>query len=345
MKRRVSLIFITFLMLVISSCERPDALVINIVHSDGSVMREIILTHTKDEFDLYDCQVPVDSTWNITMDYDISEKGDTTYTLTAVKEFESVKGINALYSEYEGSNPRMKREAEFQKKFRWFTTLYRYTEHVDKAIDGYSPEDFFTEEELDFFYMPDKLVEARLEEADSTQVKKNIIEPMEEKFDIWLGRSLVKAMIGKIADTVSVDPNIDIDIKILQEKEEAIAESILISELDEAQVLDSLLREDYYESNRVLLDTVFSQLEKDFDIAFSAQKYMIQTVMPGQLIATNGYIDENGNVVWEVEGDVILSTDYDMWAESRERNTWAWIVTGVFLVFVISGLIIRILRK
>ncbi len=345
MKRRVSLIFITFIMLIMSSCERPDALVINIVHSDGSVMREIILTHTKDEFDLYDCQVPVDSTWTITREYDVSEKGDTTYTLTAVKEFESVDGLNALYNEYKGSNPRMKREAEFQKKFRWFTTLYRYTEHVDKAIEGYPPEDFFTEEELHFFYMPDKLVEARLEEADSTQVKKNIIEPMEEKFEIWLGRSLVKAMIGKIADTVSVDPNIDIDIKILQEKEEAIAESILISEMDEVHVLDSLLREGYYESNRVLLDTVFSELEKDFDVAFSAHKYMMQTVMPGELIATNGYIDENDNVVWEVEGDVILSTDYDMWAESKQRNTWAWIVTGVFLVFVISGLIIRILRK
>jgi len=345
MKRRVSLIFITLLMLIMSSCERPDALVINIVHSDGSVMRKIILTHTKDEFDLYDCSVPVDSTWNITREYDISEKGDTTYTLTAVKEFESVEGINNLYSYYEGSNPRMKRKAEFQKKFRWFNTIYRYTEHVGKAINGYPPEDFFNEEELQFFYMPDRLVEARLKEADSSQVKKNIIEPLEEKFEIWLGRSLVIAMIGKIEDTVSLNPDIDIDIKILQEKEEAIAESLLNSDLDEVHVMDSLLGKGYYESNSVLLDTVFSEIEKEFEVALNADKYMIQTVMPGQLIETNGYIDENGNVVWEVDGEVILSTDYDMFAESKERNTWAWIITGIFVLFVISGFIVKVFKR
>jgi len=327
-----------------SSCERPDALVINIVHDDGSILRKIILTHTKDEFDLNDCQVPVDSTWNITRDYNISEKGDTTYTLTAVKEFESVEGINNLYANYEGSNPRMKRKAEFRKKFRWFNTQYRYTEHVDKAINGYPPEDFFTDEELDFFYMPDKLVEARLQEADSTSIKENIIEPLEEKFELWLGSSLVKAMIGKITDTVSANPDININIKILQEKEEEIAESLLKSDLDEVHVLDSLLGKGYYESNSVLLDTIFSEVEREFDVAFSAHKYMIQTVMPGQLIATNGYIDDSGNVVWEVEGDVMLSTDYDMWAESKERNTWAWIVTGVFVLFVMTGLILKALK-
>ncbi len=328
-----------------SSCEGPDALVINIVHNDGSVTRKIILTFTKNEFDLYDCQVPVDSTWNITMDYNISEEGDTTYTLTAVKEFESVNGINSLYTNYEGSNPHMKRKAEFHKKFRWFNTVYRYTEHVDKAINGYPPEEFFTEEELDFFYMPEKLVEARLEEADSSQIKENIIEPMEEKFDIWLGRSLVKAMIGKITDTISINPEIDLDVKILQEKEEAIAASLLILDMDEVHVMDSLLGEGYYESNRVLLDTIMSEVEKEFDVALSADDYLIQTVMPGELVATNGYIDEDGNVVWEVEGDVILSADYNMWAESKERNTWAWIVTAIFVLFVISGLIVSIFRR
>lgn len=334
-----------FAMLIISSCEGPDALVINTVHKDGSVTREIILTFTKDKFDLDNCQVPVDSTWNITRDYDISEEGDTTYTLTAVKDFQSVEGINKLYSTYEGSNPEMKRKAEFQRKFRWFNTLYRYSEHVEKAIEGYPPEEFFSEEELHFFYMPEKLVDARLEEADSSKIEETIIEPMEEKKDDWIGESLVKAMIEKIADTVNTNPDIDVDVNILKEKEKEIAESLLNLDMDEEHVLDSLLGDGYYEANKALLDTVMLEVEKEFDVALSADNYLIQAVMPGELIDTNGYIDDDGNVIWEVKGDVILSSDYNMWAESKETNIWAWIITGIFVLFVISGLIVRIFKR
>ncbi len=345
MKRKINVILVSLVMLIMSSCEGPDALVINIVREDGSLTRKIILTYTKDEFDLDKCQVPVDSTWNITKEYDISEKGDTTYTLTAVRDFDSVEELNKMYDNYEGSNKGMTRQAYFQKKFMWFNNLYRYTEHVGKAMNGYPPKDFFTEEELDFFYMPDKLVEARLEKADSSQVKKNIIEPMEEKYDTWLSRSLVKVLVDKIADTVKSNPAIGIDTTLLYEKEEELAMSIFISSSDEKEVLDSLMGSGFYESNSVLIDTVMSDFEKEFNVAFNTDDYLIQTIMPGKLMATNGFVDEEGNVLWEVNGDVMLSSDYDMWAESKVRNTWAWIITFVFLAFVITGLIIRVFRR
>ncbi|MEA1886040.1 MAG: hypothetical protein U9N72_02375 [Bacteroidota bacterium] len=192
--------------------------------------------------------------------------------------------------------------------------------------------------------MPEKLVDARLEEPDSSTIKKTIIEPMEDKKDEWLGRSLVKAMIEKIADTLNVNPEIDINVNVLRQKEEEIAKSLLSSGMDEEQVLDSLMGEGYYQSNKALLDTAMSEVEEEFDVALTADDYLIQNVMPGELIATNGYIDEDGNVIWEVKGDVILTTDYNMWSESK-KNTWAWIVTGVFLAFVISGFLIRRFRR
>jgi hypothetical protein len=34
-----------------------------------------------------------------------------------------------------------------------------------------------------------------------------------------------------------------------------------------------------------------------------------------------------------------------MWAESKTPNTWAWIVSGLFLVFVLSGVAMRIIKK
>ncbi|MDT8400634.1 MAG: hypothetical protein RQ743_02975 [Bacteroidales bacterium] len=345
MKRKINIMLLGLGMLIMASCDRPDALVINIIREDGSVSRKIILTHSKNEFDLDDCQVPVDSTWNITRKYDVSEKGDTTYTLTATRDFNSVEELNRMYDSYGGANEGMSRRADFKKKFRWFNTHYHFNEYVGRAIEGIPPHEFFNAEELNYFYMPDKLVEIALEGSDSSQIRETILEPLEEKTEQWIGRSLARAFVNKIIDTVSTNPEIKIDTGRLHFKEDEITASILFEEMEEQEFVDSLLGPGLYEAHSALNDTLISELEDEFSLALNTDSYLIQTIMPGELVATNGYIDEDGNVVWEVKGEVLLSDDYNMWAESKERNTWAWILTGLFLLFVISGLITRTFRR
>lgn len=333
------------IMMIMSSCDRPDALVINIVREDGSLTRKIILTHSKNEFELDDCQVPVDSTWNITRDYDISDKGDTTYTLTAVRDFNSVQDLNTMYDSYGGANEGMSRRAEFRKKFRWFNTHFYFNEHVDRAIDGIKPRDFFNDEELNYFYMPEKLVELAKEGPDSSHIKETILEPLEERKERWIGASLARAFVNKFVDTVSANPEIQIDTSRLRQKEDEITASLLFDDMEDRQFIDSLLGPGFYEDHKELNDTLVSELEEEFSVALETASYLLQTIMPGELIATNGYIDEDANILWEVKGEIILSSDYNMWAESRVRNTWAWIVTGLFLVFVITGFVIRKMKK
>lgn len=327
-----------------SSCGGPDALLINIVRENGSVERRVLLTYHKDEFDLSDCQVPVDSTWDITRSFDISEDGDTTYSLTAVKVFESVELINRYYDEYKGSNPRMKRKAGFREKFRWFNTVYSYTETVERALRGIEPEDYFSDQELEYFYMPEKLIDALLEGPDSTRIQETMTDPLDKKKEEWFGKSLVRAFVSRVVDTVSVNPGIKVDTSKIFEKEEELSYS-MIEDMEEQQLVDSLLGEGFYENNSILVDTLLSDVEDEFLVALETDPYMVQVVMPGELSSTNGYIDEDGNVLWEVKGEVFLSTDYNMWAESGTINLWAWIVTGGFVVFVLSGLIVRALRK
>jgi hypothetical protein len=40
-----------------------------------------------------------------------------------------------------------------------------------------------------------------------------------------------------------------------------------------------------------------------------------------------------------------MTEPYEMWAESKTPNTWAWIVSGFFLAFVLTGVIVRIIKK
>jgi hypothetical protein len=67
--------------------------------------------------------------------------------------------------------------------------------------------------------------------------------------------------------------------------------------------------------------------------------------MPGKLIGTNGFPDSSHVLVWPVKSDFFFTEPYLMWAESKTTNMWAWIVTGLFLLFVVTGLIIRRIRK
>ena len=55
--------------------------------------------------------------------------------------------------------------------------------------------------------------------------------------------------------------------------------------------------------------------------------------MPGNLTGTNGFIDSSRILLWPVKSDFFLTQKYEMWAESKVPNTWAWVVSGLFVVF------------
>lgn len=69
--------------------------------------------------------------------------------------------------------------------------------------------------------------------------------------------------------------------------------------------------------------------------------YSVRIVMPGKLIQTNGYIDSTQSLFWQVNPDFFFCDNYEMWAESKTPNIWAWIISGAFLVFVSAGILIK----
>jgi hypothetical protein len=73
--------------------------------------------------------------------------------------------------------------------------------------------------------------------------------------------------------------------------------------------------------------------------------YSVRIMMTGKLIGTNGFIDSSQVLLWPVSGDYFLTEPYEMWAESKMPNIWAWIVSGFFLLFVFTGVILRIIKK
>lgn len=328
------------LVIFLISCGGPDALVINTVNRDGSVDRSIILTYHKDEFDLDKCQVPVDSSWTINKDIEISEKVDTIWTLTAAKHFDSVDQINVDYENYAGTNSGMIRRADFSAKFRWFNTIYTYSETVEKAINGQSPETVFTPREINIFYMPESMVDELLSGVDSIYYEQ-LTDSLDKKVESWLGSSLLITTLSEMESLNGQGVGEPVDIQKLRDSELLIVSSMGDSDFDEEVLLDSIMGKGFYENNKVLIDSAMDATDEKLSVAFEADSYLMQVVMPGRLIATNGYLDSDTNIIWEVSGESFLTSDYIMWAESGVVNVWAWICSFAFLLFVISGLIIR----
>jgi hypothetical protein len=67
--------------------------------------------------------------------------------------------------------------------------------------------------------------------------------------------------------------------------------------------------------------------------------------MPGEIIGTNGFIDSTKTLSWPVHSDFFMTEPYVMFAESKIPNRWAWIVSGIFLLFVLAGIIFRVVKK
>lgn len=327
------------LMLMSSECGRPDMLVVNKINKDGSIDRKLIMTYDEDDFDLDKMQVPVDSTWILTRTLEVSEKGDTIWTLQAEKQFKSVADLNMSYDNYKGSNKHLSRRADFSRKFRWFNTVYYYSENVEKILEAYPPEDFLDEEYLHLFYMPEKIFNDYRYGEDSTRYKA-LYDTLEEKKDEWLGRCLVRGAIIELDSIMKESVDKSIEIELIARNEEELA-NLLEDDFDLDIAIDTIFGEGYYKKHQVLIDSSISRLEDKLTLAMDVKTYLLQVKMPGELVGTNGYIDTEGSIIWEVNSDVVFTKDYSMWAKSTVSNLWAWIVSGLFVIFVLLVVFIR----
>ncbi|HLN21253.1 MAG TPA: hypothetical protein VK213_09210 [Bacteroidales bacterium] len=345
MKKHNVILLVVFCFLILFSCNEPETVVTNYVHRDGSVTRLIEMRSTEKKFDVCNVQVPYDSTWQIKDTIEIPENGkDTVWVRKAEKAFISIDELNHDYIHDSSHNAAFRRSASFKKEFKWFHTTYRFSEKVDRIMEfGLPLNDFLTEDEMKFFYSPGYAFDEPEDSPDSLHIRK-MKEAVESNIETWIEKSLISEWIGQFG-------------KIAGE-----GAGPVVNELKarETEIFDDLTNE-YNEKFDSLWDAGILQkkymgsgnAEKFKDMADSALKitassvslefgeYTLKTVMPGQMVATNGYIDSSGVVLWPVISDYIITEPYEMWTESRVTNVWAWVLSGFFLLFVITGVIIK----
>jgi len=353
MKNRSLKLVVSLILMLIASCNEPDTVVTDFVHPDGAVTRRIFMKSIEGDaakrFKLSEIQLPLDSTWTVKDSCEVNEKGDTIWIRRAEKLFKSVNEINLAYKSDSSSNKEFSRHAEFKKKFKWFNTEFRFSEKIDRILSfGYPVKDFLNKEELQYFYSPEELKSSKENGPDSLKYKA-LSESVRQNSDKWTERNLVSEWIGEFSRLTAGKTNDDMSYKALKSRED---EFVRIIEKNDKQ-LDSLwtngilLREFIGDPNalkyKIEADSALSIVTKE--IASDFKDYSVRIVMPGKLIGTNGFIDSSQVLLWPVKADYFMTEQYDMWAESKITNLWAWIASGLFLVFVLTGVIMRIIKK
>jgi hypothetical protein len=349
MKTKKLKIFVMIALVFVFSCNDPRTVVTDIVHADGSVTRRIEMRNSGNDFKMSDLQVPFDETWTVRDSLEIGKKGDTTYVKRAEKFFENVSLLNETYLKDSSKNRGVQRHASFKKKFRWFNTEYRFEESAGKLISfGYPVTDFLNSEELDFFYSPASLNEKRKSGPDSLRYKA-LEDTTNKKTDLWIYKNVVSEWTGQFSNLIGDKAGKDMTYESLKAKEGYFMKIVKENEnkFDSLWGTGKILREFIGEQNaaryKTEADSAMKLMEKTLFVDF--KEYTQRISMPGRLIGTNGYPDSSQMLQWPVKSDYFVSESYIMWAESKTTNTWAWIVTGAFLLFVLAGMILKMIRK
>ncbi len=353
MKRYSLKSVIALFIFLLFSCN--ETVVTNIVHPDGSVTRRIEIKDPDGKnFDPEYYRVPFDSTWIITDTFELSDKGDTTWVRRAEKLFRNVEEINKEYNNDKGTNMNFAREARFRKRFHWFNTAYIFSENIEKIFQyGYPIEQFLTKQELEYYYLPENVLDDRRNGPDSTMIKQieDSIDIKSDKWLIWCGISEWNEEFLKLAEN---NGQWESSKELFQNKDSEIFNSLEQSMKDTsesdmdttfAKIFKNVFGEELYMTFRTEIDSSLNIIEKRFESATEFDGYSVRTLMPGKLVATNGFIDPNGEILYPVKMEYFLAQPYQMWAESKSSNTWAWVVSGVFVGFVVVGLVLRLVKK
>jgi hypothetical protein len=340
---------VIIVLLMVYSCDEPETVVTNIVHPDGSVTRRIVMTNQENKFHPSNLQVPFDSTWSVKDSITIGEKKDTTWIKTAEKLFKNIDEINKSYHADKGTNRAVSRKVEFVKKFKWFNTEYKFSEIVDRVMSyGYPVRDFLNQEELKYFYSPESVRLEKIAGPDSLKFKA-FYDTIGKKTDLWIRKIIASEWIGQFSRLTDGVSGKDFTKESLKAREN---EFVKIMEANDNK-FDSLwakgviLKEFIGEVNskrfKTEADTALAIIYRQVFVSF--KDYSVRIVMPGKVIGTNGFIDKQEGLLWPVKSDYFMTENYVMWALSKTSNVWAWIVSGIFLLFVLAGLLFRIVRK
>jgi hypothetical protein len=318
------------------------------VHTDGRLTRTVIVSGDTSDFSKIRMSMfGLDSGWTVLSD---SMQHEKERKLTLQREFDGAesasRALAGIPMEKQGISIRL------DKRFRWFTTLYRYEETWQKGyqLDRIPISAYLSPEEIQMLRAGD------LKGPDSllTEGQKRHRADLEKRGEEWFNRNTFEEIYLAFLDGVrTVNDSRLVPDTVLAAKERlytAVTGNFkpplthsgpIIGEF--AGVLKNPVVPRVLEAAR----PAFEKFDRavDFMERLQVPGYASGVVMPGIITNTNGSSVEGNKVRWKDIKDNTFYEGYTMWAESSMVNWWAVVVTALVLVAIGALLVIGLVKK
>lgn len=328
------------------------------INRDGSCSRSIGSFDPRDfkgiDSVLHNLPIPVDMSWNL----------ETINDSTAVlrKDFTSVGALNASYARDESKLKMYKRNMELTKKFRWFHTVFHYRETYEGILTEIPLMNYMSKAEAETFKMDNQEDHPLFIGLDS-KARKSLIDNIEERFGLWLHANMYSMIVDDIinvADSLKMLDKNSINNKALKDSVQyqidKLEKQIITFDFSDDQLdlislvnlmaheldLDSIAKRNI---GRIYNEDFFEERYEDKLFAGITDDYGNRLIMPGLLIDTNAESLKGDTLKWNVDLIKFIDSDYEMFAESKVTNYWAYVLSGLIILIAVIIPIIGKLRR
>ena len=341
MKTRHLVFGLVILIMVLSSCR--DITVRTIVNTDGSFTRIVTISGDSAEAFKMELPYPVDASWAMTSKKDSASKGK--FIVSYTKKFRDCEELRAETGKDTSWLRQLIRPIEIRKRFGFFYSYIDYKETYSKA----NP---FTALPYEAFVTPDEYLwlirrHTIQNPADSIKSKE-----AEEKVMTYLIESSITEVERILSGGIRKlnDPNLDaIKVGDFHDKfRDAISKW---NPKDDEVLIDSLRMwtgnsaVEHLKDIQPPLFGEFNRKAKFLENLLMLEAFHVETELPGLITATNSTMLNGNRVTWEVFPLAFLLEDYTMMAQSRVINVWAFIISGLIMLGLISLLAVKSLRR
>lgn len=339
--QNIILSLIIMLLLAFSACR--EITVTTKVNPDGTFTR--IITVTGDSSDVFktDLPFPVNEIWVRISSRDTSD--NTKYMMTYSRSYRNSDELNAEVKSDTGSYRKLEREVSVNRRFGFFYSYLTFRE-VYKSINPFTSLDYreyLTEEDIHLY----SGVKIPVTAADS--VRQNEFQEKAEAFLLASATAEVESILQngiKKLNNPLLNPG---DIPIYHD---SIYKKMEDWDFKKADDFIDFYSE--WSGNKAfsLLHDLEPPLFEDFvkkiavlDTIALIAGYTEVVEMPGLITSTNSTMLNGNQVRWEFQVMSVMISDFEMHAESRVINYWAFILTGIVLLALVVLLVIKAVRK
>ena len=301
------------------------------ISPDGSCERVITIPRDSVSIPHSAFPIPVDPSW--TTEWKKTGKDSPKYEYIARKHFATPEQLSSEYSTRPDTS-LLKIRVDVKKRFEWFYTYIKYEEiyDLDNPFHKIPISDFLSEEEIDSYRrgVDDDSIKARVDKWFMRNIFEDYfadaVKSLEKKNDPSLPASLLiekKELLYNVTMNDSGPQNVD----------------------DLLRILEKIMNTKAVNSLRDEFDKLWQDTEAKLSRLSDADgSYTNSVELPGLILDTNSDKIEGSRISWKFASDQLRIGEYMMKAESRVTNVWAFIITGILVVFIIFLIVLKLHR-